>query len=162
METGEIFDVRVGETIRIDDEDVRKPIIDMVRMDFGSIQDKISEAVNELRQKFTELNYSDEELKAEVIYNVTLYREFYFLRITVRVFPACCKEASKETIVINDKERRFIDSDYPKERNQLGVRVKQKTKIYEEMYLLVRRLEEMEQRLEELERTCQYFKEGEE
>jgi len=161
MEIGEIFDVKVGETIRIEDEDIRNLIIDMVRMDTGSIKDKVSSAVNELKSEFIKRNYSDEELKAEVIYNVTLYREFYFLRITVRVFPTCCEEANREVILINDKEIRFIDKEYPKERNLQGVRVKQKIKIYEEMFLLTRKLEEMRQKLEKLERECRHDEEEE-
>jgi hypothetical protein len=161
MEIGEIFDVRIGESIRIEDDDVRSLIIDMVRMDIGNIRDKINSAVNELKQKFTELNYSDDELKAEVIYNVTLYREFYFLRVTVAVFPAWCRKAGKEDIVINDKEFRFIDKDYTKERNQQGIKVKQKIKPYEEMFLLMRKLEDMRQKLEKLERECRYEEEEE-
>ena len=168
MQIEEVFNIKVKE-LQLQDDELRQKIVAIVKHDTAYKNSAIQERIEDFTEEFIEQHYSQQELKAEIQYNVDLYRNGYKVTIVVKVYPVQHPKAFMYEAIMRDMLFNYVYFEYTKERNEMGAILEQKLEPYvrlvelqEENEELKRELqekretiEELEERIEELERELE-------
>jgi len=157
MQTKEVWEIRYGQ-ISVQDKELRSKIADMVKHDIAHRVNELQERIQRLVEEFIKQHYSQQELEAEIRYNIDLFKDGYTPYVSVSVFPVSSPDIQKYSNVINGGYTYYTSSLYVKERNVLGELVKTRLSIYEayntlleEKIELEKKLKKAEERIKELE-----------
>ena len=158
MQIEEVFDIRVKE-IELQDNELRQKIVAMVKHDTACKNSAIQERIEDFTEEFIEQHYSENELKAEIRYNVGLYRNGYKVTIMVKVYPVQHPKAFMYEAIMRDMLFNYVYFEYTKERNNMGMFVEQKLEPYIKLFELQEENEELKRELQEKRETIEELRE---
>ena len=158
MKIQETWNVRYG-NIEIKDKELLNKIAELVKNDIAHRVNEIYEKIQNLTKEFIEQHYSEEELEANVKYEVILYSNGYDVLVNVYVYPTFNPDVAKYGRVIAIGYTYYTSSSYVKERNMLGELIKGKVSIYEQYNKLLEEKIELEKKLKEAENRIKELEE---
>ena len=141
------------------DNELRQRIIEIVKHDTVYRDSVMQERIKDLAEEFLEQNYYDNELKAEIKYDIDLFRNGYKVTITVIVYPLQHPKAFRYEAIMRDMYFNYVYFDYKKERNVLGAILEQKLEPYIRLIELQEENEELKRENAEMEETIEELRE---
>jgi DNA repair exonuclease SbcCD ATPase subunit len=158
MQIEEVFDIRVKK-LQLEDNELRQKIIELVKKDTAYKNNVIQETIKTFAKAFSAQHYSEDELKAEIRYNVDIFDNGYSVTIAVVVYPVQHPRAFRNEVIARDIYFYYMYFSYEKERNVAGAMLEQKLKLYIRLAELQKENEELKRELQEKRETIEELEE---
>jgi hypothetical protein len=158
MQIEEVFNIKVKE-LQLQDDELRQKIVAIVKHDTMHKNGVIQEIIEDFAEAFLRQNYSQQELKAEIQYNIDLYRNRYEVTIVVKVYPIQHPRAYRYEAIMKDMLFDYVYFSYTKERNEMGAILEQKLEPYVRLVELQEENEELKRELQEKREAIEELRE---
>jgi len=158
MQIEEVFDIRVKE-LQLEDDELKQKVIEIVKKDTAYKNNVIQETIKTFAEAFLEQHYSENELKAEIRYNVDIFDNGYNVTIVVVVYPVRHPRAFRNEFIARDIYFYYVYFSYEKERNDMGAMLEQKLRLYIRLAKLQKENEELKRELQEKQETIEELEE---
>jgi hypothetical protein len=164
MEVKEVYRTYLDRKEEIESPVVSDLLIRHAKMTVEKKRDEIQKTLEYFKNQFVSNGYNEDELSGEITIVIHAYRDQYSLDVHVKVYPKMHPSVSKYTQLMSLYVR-YMDDDYPKQRNEIGQELKDRVNPLIRILELERENEDLKHRLnqcrEEL-RECEEEDEDEE
>ncbi|MCI4408993.1 MAG: hypothetical protein JHC26_07865 [Thermofilum sp.] len=146
MEIREIYRTYLDRSNQIESPTINDLLVRHAKMTVEKKRDEIQKTLEYFKNQFLNNGYSEDELSGEITIVIHAFRDEYSLDVQVKVYPKMHPSVSKYTQFMSLYVR-YMDEDYPKQRNEIGQELKDRVNPLIRILELERENEELKHRI---------------